>query len=222
MSDIALSLQYLSACSEESLEAFELSRLNRASNLRKELSQVAEEWVDAEVSSRLARIIVDRRRAGPDTARPQSPLALSLTSRSQLTLRLPFPCEPAVVDAGIESVATPSSGSQMQANYDKSEFAHSSERSSGAKRKIPATKVESRSTLRGAPRTSTNLFATASSIEPARTASAATSIQAATELRALHAIASGPPEMHPNPPGVTSTSPLRFRFGFRAEPLTLP
>ena len=54
---------YLFSCSKESLESFELSRLNRAANLRKELRQITEEWIQAEVESRLARWILEQRRS---------------------------------------------------------------------------------------------------------------------------------------------------------------
>ena len=63
MSDTQPPLEYLVDCSQASLESFELSRSDRASNLRKELCQVADEWVQAEVSFRLARWILDRKRA---------------------------------------------------------------------------------------------------------------------------------------------------------------
>jgi hypothetical protein len=216
MSDIALSLQYLSACSEESLEAFELSRLNRASNLRKELSQVAEEWVDAEVSFRLARVLVDRRRADPRVAKPQSRRALGPASRSQLTLQLPSPCEPPVVDARNDSAATASIDSQTRANCEESDSAHSTERAPGPKRKNAAMNETPRSTRRRIPRTPTDVIAAVPGFELPRTVDAVPSVQAATELRALNAAASGPPEMHPNPPRVTTAPLLRFRFGFRA------
>ena len=45
MSDTQPPLEYLVECSKASLESFQLSRLNRASNLQKECSQVVEEWV---------------------------------------------------------------------------------------------------------------------------------------------------------------------------------
>jgi len=63
MSDTHPPLDYLTTSSKATLESFELSRLNRASNLRKELRQILEEWVDAEVDARMARCILDCRRA---------------------------------------------------------------------------------------------------------------------------------------------------------------
>jgi hypothetical protein len=55
-------LAYLATCSQMSLESVELSRLNRASNLRKEFQQIVEEWIDSEVDARLARSILEWRR----------------------------------------------------------------------------------------------------------------------------------------------------------------
>ena len=54
--------EYLVASSKNSLEAFELARLNHASNLRKALRQIVDEWVDAEVDGKIARWILECRR----------------------------------------------------------------------------------------------------------------------------------------------------------------
>ena len=53
--------QYLLECSQMSLEDFELARLDRAANLRKQLRDIAEEWVEAEVEAQLARWVRDNR-----------------------------------------------------------------------------------------------------------------------------------------------------------------
>ncbi len=63
MSESKPPLKYLADCSEASLESFELSRLNQIANLRKELREVLDEWVEAEVQVRLARRILEDRRA---------------------------------------------------------------------------------------------------------------------------------------------------------------
>jgi hypothetical protein len=55
-------LAYLIISSEISLESYELSRLNRASNLRKEMLQMLDKWIDAETEARMARAILDWRR----------------------------------------------------------------------------------------------------------------------------------------------------------------
>src|SRR5579863_147780 len=62
MSATRLPLAYLVTCSEMSLESVELSRLNRAANLRKEFHQILEEWVDSEVDARLARSLLEWKR----------------------------------------------------------------------------------------------------------------------------------------------------------------
>lgn len=52
-------LEYLATCSKVALESFELSRLNEASNLRKEVQQILQGWIDTEVDARLARWILE-------------------------------------------------------------------------------------------------------------------------------------------------------------------
>lgn len=63
MSATRPSLDYLATCSEMSLESVELSRLNIAANLRKEFREILEEWIDTEVDARLARTLLEWRRA---------------------------------------------------------------------------------------------------------------------------------------------------------------
>lgn len=60
-------LDYLATCSQMSLESVELSRLNLAANLRKEFQEILNEWIESEVDARLARSILEWRRA-QDTA----------------------------------------------------------------------------------------------------------------------------------------------------------
>ena len=57
-------LEYLITSSQTSLESFELSRLNAVANLRKEIRQVVDDWVEAEIEARIARWVLERRRAG--------------------------------------------------------------------------------------------------------------------------------------------------------------
>ena len=56
-------LEYLMTCSQSSLEGFELARLNEISHLRTELRNLHEEWIEAEVAARLARMLLERHRA---------------------------------------------------------------------------------------------------------------------------------------------------------------
>lgn len=59
-------LDYLATCSENSLQAFELVRLNEAAALRQQLLQqicaIVDEMVEADTQARLARWICDQRR----------------------------------------------------------------------------------------------------------------------------------------------------------------
>lgn len=56
-------LEYLATCSKVALESFELSRLNEASNYRKEVQQILQGWIDTEVDARLARWILESKQA---------------------------------------------------------------------------------------------------------------------------------------------------------------
>jgi len=67
------SMEYLASSSPASLESMELAKLSRAANLRKELQQVLEEWVEAEVDARMARSILDWRRARKSLQAETSP-----------------------------------------------------------------------------------------------------------------------------------------------------
>jgi len=75
-------LDYLVSSSESSLESFELARLNAVANLRKELRQIVDEWIEAEIEARMARWILDRRRLEPT----DSQAALAVLSRSATPL----------------------------------------------------------------------------------------------------------------------------------------
>lgn len=70
MSESKPVFEYLKSCSQPSLESFELSRLNRARNLRREMRELVEEWIEAEVQARLARWVLERRRARDQTLIP--------------------------------------------------------------------------------------------------------------------------------------------------------
>jgi hypothetical protein len=72
-------LDFFLSCSDIGLESYQLSRLERAACLRKELQQVASEWIDAEVNARLARVLLDERQrevaTGPDGSAVLEPRA---------------------------------------------------------------------------------------------------------------------------------------------------
>ncbi len=61
MRDKTTPFHYLLECSQMSLEDFELARLDRAASLRKQLRDIAEEWVEAEVEAQLARWVRENR-----------------------------------------------------------------------------------------------------------------------------------------------------------------
>ncbi len=50
---------YLRQASESSLRCFELSRLNHAANLRKEIVALIDQWLEETAEARLARCLLD-------------------------------------------------------------------------------------------------------------------------------------------------------------------
>lgn len=64
-------LEYLSRCSDASLQHFELARLNCAANLRKQMAALLDQLIDDLVDARLARRMIEHK-AKSSTA----PLAL--------------------------------------------------------------------------------------------------------------------------------------------------
>ncbi|HEV2287505.1 MAG TPA: hypothetical protein VGR81_00970 [Candidatus Acidoferrales bacterium] len=55
-------LEYLATCSNRTLEAFELARLNERANLRKQMIEILDEWVELHVQTRIANWILARQR----------------------------------------------------------------------------------------------------------------------------------------------------------------
>lgn len=55
-------LEYLMTCSQSSLEGFELARLDEIAHLRAELRDLHEEWIEAEIAARLARMLLEGHR----------------------------------------------------------------------------------------------------------------------------------------------------------------
>ena len=65
---------YLHTASNASLESFELTRLNHAANLRREIAALIDQWIDETVQARLARCIIEER-ALKHAALKREPLA---------------------------------------------------------------------------------------------------------------------------------------------------
>ena len=99
----ATPFEYLLKCSQMSLQDFELARLDRVASLRKQLRDIAEEWVEAAVEAQLARWVRENREqtaARPANFRPciherearKKPLQIGLHSKPTAALAsLPAP-----------------------------------------------------------------------------------------------------------------------------------
>ena|SRR5438309_11586802 len=61
---------YLHDASDPSLESFELSRLNHAANLRKEIAALLEQWIEETAAALLARWVREDRKLPPQPGRP--------------------------------------------------------------------------------------------------------------------------------------------------------
>jgi hypothetical protein len=88
-----LPLEYLVTSSQTALEGFELSRLSQCANLRKELRQITDQWIEVEIEARMARWILECRRAQdsgansplPDFSTPASNVALACEKCAEVT-----------------------------------------------------------------------------------------------------------------------------------------
>ncbi len=80
-------LEYLRQASPASLQSFELSRLNHAANLRREISALIDQWIQESSEAMLARWMLDQRNSLHDPHIPASDL-FNLSSTQQLA-RLP-------------------------------------------------------------------------------------------------------------------------------------
>ena len=67
MSDAKPPFHFIATCSQISLQSYELARLNAAARLRRQLQEVTDQWIEAEVEARLARWALDHRRRDPRT-----------------------------------------------------------------------------------------------------------------------------------------------------------
>lgn len=69
-------LEYLRAASRTSLQSFELARLNHASNLRREIAALIDQWVQENSEATLARWMLDHHESLHDPP-PSAPESLS-------------------------------------------------------------------------------------------------------------------------------------------------
>ena len=62
--------EFLRDASKPSLESYELSRLNNAANLRREITALLDQWIEDNSQALLARWVRDRRSLRPSEALP--------------------------------------------------------------------------------------------------------------------------------------------------------
>ncbi|MBZ5662603.1 MAG: hypothetical protein LAO08_19540 [Acidobacteriia bacterium] len=67
-------LEYLRQASPASLQSFELSRLNHAANLRREISALIDQWIQESSEAMLARWMLDQRNSLHEPQIPASDL----------------------------------------------------------------------------------------------------------------------------------------------------
>ncbi len=65
-------LDYLARCSQTSLESFQLARLNDLANLRRQMIDVIDEWVETDIQARISEWILLRKRHQATLRSPQS------------------------------------------------------------------------------------------------------------------------------------------------------
>jgi hypothetical protein len=100
-------IEYLLTSSNAALESFELVRLNLASNLRKELRQILEDWIQTEVEARLARCILQVKRDQPVPSNESAREVSNALPCSQLALAFGEPPGELPALAVPEDFATP-------------------------------------------------------------------------------------------------------------------
>jgi hypothetical protein len=88
-------LDYLARCSQTSLESFELARLNDLANIRKQMIDVIDEWVETDIQARIAEWILLRRRHQNSLRPPQ-------TVRRIRSKQVPLPLAPAPDDSSTQ------------------------------------------------------------------------------------------------------------------------
>jgi hypothetical protein len=75
--------EFLLSASRNSLQSYELSRLSHAANLRKEITQLLDSWLEENTAAMLARWLMQQREIGHGTAeRPENPPAATPDERT--------------------------------------------------------------------------------------------------------------------------------------------
>ena len=86
MRETSSPLEYLFLSSEAALESIHLSGLNRGANLRKQLREILQAWIESEVQARVAMRLRDCRRPhGPRNHAP-APSLRSAAAHEQLKI----------------------------------------------------------------------------------------------------------------------------------------
>jgi hypothetical protein len=88
-------LEYLFTSSGASIESFHLSRLNAVANLRKELHEIFDEWVEAEVQARLAQGLLARKNSENLAAAGSITIDSGQNRNPQIVVTRSTPCSPA-------------------------------------------------------------------------------------------------------------------------------
>lgn len=86
--------EFLLGSSKSTLQAFEQSRLNFAANVRKEIGQLLDTWVDESSSALLARWLIERNLAAEATAICTSPASGPTDSLESMDHRADAPFAP--------------------------------------------------------------------------------------------------------------------------------
>ncbi len=77
-------MDYLHSASTSSLESYELSRLNHAANLRREITALVDQWIEETVHAQLARWVLEDR-----ALEESAPLCEPLLPQRQLPFEAP-------------------------------------------------------------------------------------------------------------------------------------
>jgi len=83
--------EFLLSASRNSLQSYELSRLSHASNLRKEITALVDQWVEENSSAMLARWLMENREREPLAVETQQPAPQPVVAQPAATLTAAAP-----------------------------------------------------------------------------------------------------------------------------------